>query len=65
MVKNDICLGGVSKQNALFSKNVRQKTHPCPQCLEQAVERYFAAFFAFLEATLNVDWFLCDRNFGV
>ena len=23
MVKNDICLGGASKQNALFSKNKR------------------------------------------
>ena len=33
MVKNDICLGGVRKQNAFFSKNVPQKTYPCP-CLE-------------------------------
>ena len=33
-VKNYISLGGASKQNALFSKNVPQKMHPCPQCLE-------------------------------
>ena len=30
MVKNDIWLGGASKQNALFLKTFTQKTHPCP-----------------------------------
>ena len=30
MVKNDICLGGASKQNAFFSKNVPQKIAPMP-----------------------------------
>ena len=30
MVKNDICLGGVRKQNALFSKNVPQKNAAMP-----------------------------------
>ena len=34
MVENDICLGGVSKQNALFSENMPYKKHPCSQCLE-------------------------------
>ena len=34
MVKGDICLKGASKQNTLFSKNVLQKMHPCPRCLE-------------------------------
>lgn len=35
MVKNDICFEGSSKQNVLFSKNVPQKTHPCPQFSRQ------------------------------
>ena len=30
MVKNDICLGGASKQNALFSKKGAQKNAPMP-----------------------------------
>ena len=30
MVKNDICLGGASKQNALFSENVPPKNAPIP-----------------------------------
>ena len=38
MVENDMCLGGTSKQNALFPENVhkkkQKKTHPCPKCLE-------------------------------
>ena len=39
MVENDMCLGGTSKQNALFPENVhkkkkKKKTHPCPECLE-------------------------------
>ena len=28
MVKNDMCLGSASKQNALFSENMPQKTYP-------------------------------------
>ena len=28
MVKNDMCLGGASKQNALFSENMPQKSYP-------------------------------------
>ena len=31
MVKNGICLGGASKQNALFSEKCAPKTHPSPQ----------------------------------
>ena len=34
MVKNGICLGDASKQNAFFPENVPQKTHPCRHCLE-------------------------------
>ena len=34
MIKNDICLGGASKQNAFFHKMCPKKMHPCPQCLE-------------------------------
>ena len=30
MVKNDICLGGESKQNALFSENMLQKNALIP-----------------------------------
>ena len=37
MIKNDICLGGKSKQNASFSGDVPQKTHPCSQCVEWAL----------------------------
>ena len=58
MVKNDICLGDASKQNALFSENVPQKTHPCPHFLEfntslipnnnnilHKISRFLAMFF--------------------
>ena len=34
MVKNDICLVGASKQNALFSKKCAPKMQPCPHYLE-------------------------------
>ena len=34
IVKNDICVVGASKQNALFFKTFTQKEHPCPQCLQ-------------------------------
>ena len=34
MVKNGICLGGASKQNALFSEKLASETYPCPHCLE-------------------------------
>ena len=37
MVKNGICLGGASKQNAFFSKMVSQKRYTCPQCLKQVL----------------------------
>ena len=30
VIKNDICFGGASKQNAPFWKNLPQKTHACP-----------------------------------
>ena len=34
MIKNDICSGVASKQNAFFSENVPYKIAPMPQCLE-------------------------------
>ena len=34
IVKNDICLGGTSEQNAFFSEKCTLKTHPRPHCLE-------------------------------
>ena len=37
MIKNGICLGGASKQNAFFSKMVSQKRYTCPQCLKQVL----------------------------
>ena len=36
IVKNNICLGGTSKQNAFF-ENVRPKKDQCPQCQVQAL----------------------------
>ena len=46
MVKNGICLGGASKQNALFSEKCAPKTHPCPHCPALSVLRTYIYVFA-------------------
>ena len=39
MVKNDIGLGGASRQCTFFEK-CAQKACSCPQCLDKALDRY-------------------------
>ena len=48
MVKNDICLGGARKLNAIFfQKSTLKKMHPCPQCTEQALKTVWAPKYTF------------------
>ena len=62
MIENDTCLGGTTKQNVLFKKNVPQKEHLYTQCLKQALVINFCSFlfayFLFFNSTLIAFSFL-------
>ena len=56
MVKNDICLGGASKQNDPFLKNISPKNAPMP--LMSRIGPMIRAFLAYLRLTSLIIVFL-------
>ena len=65
MVKNDICVGGPSKQNFLFLEDVITKMHPCPQYIEWALITCVngAIFLVFLITKYSSD--LLQKYFSI
>ena len=61
MIKNVICFGSVSKQNAFFPKNVPQITQLCPQqvmCLEINTDKWNTQWVQIMQRNMH-------RNKGI